>query len=175
MNCGRSSLLSRHTLRSKGTGAPRGMTGESTFAGGTQNRPPSSNGASRMLSLAERWLALRNRLVSSPRFQKFAATTPGVRTIARNKARGVFDLLSGFIYSQFCSPACASTSSVFWKRRPYRSRRSRPAQIFRSIPQQPPARRRRLARSHVPLIRRPLRSWHERRRHPRQSGHRSDG
>jgi demethylspheroidene O-methyltransferase len=53
-----------------------------------------------MLSLAERWLSLRNRLIASPRFQKFAAATPGVRTIARNKARGVFDLLSGFIYSQ---------------------------------------------------------------------------
>ena len=46
-----------------------------------------------MLSLAERWLSLRNRLIASPRFQKFAAATPGVRTIARNKARGVFDLL----------------------------------------------------------------------------------
>jgi hypothetical protein len=53
-----------------------------------------------MLSLAERWLSLRNRLIADPRFQKFAAATPGVRTIARNKARGVFDLLSGFIYSQ---------------------------------------------------------------------------
>lgn len=58
------------------------------------------NGASRMLSLAERWLSLRNRLIASPRFQKFAAATPGIRTIARSKARGVFDLLSGFVYAQ---------------------------------------------------------------------------
>jgi demethylspheroidene O-methyltransferase len=53
-----------------------------------------------MLSLTERWLSLRNRLIASPRFQKFAASTPVIRTISRNKARGVFDLLSGFIYSQ---------------------------------------------------------------------------
>jgi demethylspheroidene O-methyltransferase len=53
-----------------------------------------------MPSLAERWLSFRNRLLAEPRFQKFAASTPGLRSIARQKARGVFDLLSGFIYSQ---------------------------------------------------------------------------
>jgi demethylspheroidene O-methyltransferase len=53
-----------------------------------------------MPSLAERWLSLRNRLLADPRFQKFAASTPGFRSITRQKARGVFDLVSGFIYSQ---------------------------------------------------------------------------
>ncbi len=51
-------------------------------------------------SLAERWLSIRNRLLANPRFQKLATSTPGVRTIARGKARAVFDLVSGFIYSQ---------------------------------------------------------------------------
>jgi demethylspheroidene O-methyltransferase len=51
-------------------------------------------------SVAERWLSIRNRLLANPRFQKFAASTPGIRTIARGKASTVFDLLSGFIYSQ---------------------------------------------------------------------------
>ncbi len=53
-----------------------------------------------MLSFAERWLHFRNRLLADARFQKFAASTPGFRMIARQKARNVFDLLSGFIYSQ---------------------------------------------------------------------------
>lgn len=50
--------------------------------------------------LTERWLAFRNRLVKNPRFQQLAASTPGVRVIARQKAKGVFDICSGFIYSQ---------------------------------------------------------------------------
>jgi demethylspheroidene O-methyltransferase len=53
-----------------------------------------------MASIREQWLKLRNRIVMDPRFQKGAAATPLVRTIARRKARGVFDLCSGFIYSQ---------------------------------------------------------------------------
>jgi demethylspheroidene O-methyltransferase len=59
-----------------------------------------ANGERRVPSLFERWLSLRNRLLVDQRFHKFASATPGFRTIARKKARGVFDLLSGFIYSQ---------------------------------------------------------------------------
>lgn len=57
-------------------------------------------GERRVPSLFERWLSLRNRLLVDSRFQKFASAAPGIRTIARKKASGVFDLLSGFIYSQ---------------------------------------------------------------------------
>lgn len=62
--------------------------------------PPPVQETLRVSSLAERWLSIRNRLLANPRFQKVAASTPGIRTIARGKARAVFDLLSGFIYSQ---------------------------------------------------------------------------
>jgi demethylspheroidene O-methyltransferase len=61
---------------------------------------PTANGASRVPSLAERWLTIRNRLLANPRFHDIATRTPGIRAIARRKARGVFDLVSGFIYSQ---------------------------------------------------------------------------
>jgi demethylspheroidene O-methyltransferase len=50
--------------------------------------------------LFERWLSVRNRLLADQRFQKFASATPGLRSVARKKASGVFDILSGFIYSQ---------------------------------------------------------------------------
>lgn len=53
-----------------------------------------------MRRLAETWRATRNRLVANPQFQKLAASTPLVRSIARRKARDVFDLCSGFVYSQ---------------------------------------------------------------------------
>ncbi len=53
-----------------------------------------------MRPLAETWRATRNHLVANPRFQKLAASTPLVRVIARRKARDVFDLCSGFVYSQ---------------------------------------------------------------------------
>lgn len=63
-------------------------------------RERAANGERRVPSLFEQWLTFRNRLLVDSRFQKFASATPGLRSIARNKARGVFDLLSGFIYSQ---------------------------------------------------------------------------
>lgn len=62
--------------------------------------PPPQQERAHVSTLAENWLRIRNRLLANPRFQKFAAATPGIRTIARGKARAVFDLLSGFIYSQ---------------------------------------------------------------------------
>ena len=58
------------------------------------------SGDPRVPTLFERWLSVRNRLLADPRFQKFASATPGLRSVARRKASGVFDILSGFIYSQ---------------------------------------------------------------------------
>lgn len=48
----------------------------------------------------ERWYRLRDRLIASPRFQRWAASLPVVRWFARRQARALFDLCAGFVYSQ---------------------------------------------------------------------------
>jgi demethylspheroidene O-methyltransferase len=48
----------------------------------------------------ERWLAIRDRLLASPSFQRWAARFPLTRGIARRRAARVFDLVAGFVYSQ---------------------------------------------------------------------------
>jgi demethylspheroidene O-methyltransferase len=48
----------------------------------------------------EKWLGFRNRLIASPRFQYYAARLPLTRPIARRRARALFDLVAGFVYSQ---------------------------------------------------------------------------
>lgn len=53
-----------------------------------------------VLALGERWRRLRDRLVASRRFQRWAAAFPLTRPIARRRARGLFDLVAGFVYSQ---------------------------------------------------------------------------
>ena len=45
-------------------------------------------------------LAWRDRLLASPRFQRGAARFPLTRPIARRRARALFDLTAGFVYSQ---------------------------------------------------------------------------
>jgi demethylspheroidene O-methyltransferase len=50
--------------------------------------------------LAERLRTLRDRLLASPRFQRWAAGFPLTRPIARRRARALFDLCAGFVYSQ---------------------------------------------------------------------------
>ena len=56
--------------------------------------------ASRHPGWRERWLALRNRLVASPGFQRWAASFPLTRRIARRNTRALFDLCAGFVYAQ---------------------------------------------------------------------------
>ncbi|MCJ2117709.1 acetylserotonin O-methyltransferase [Methylobacterium sp. J-001] len=51
-------------------------------------------------SLRDRWLGWRNRLVASPRFQRWAAGFPLTRGIARKNTRALFDLCAGFVYAQ---------------------------------------------------------------------------
>ena len=51
-------------------------------------------------SLYERVLAARDRLLTSPRFRDWAARFPLTRPIARRRARRLFDLCAGFVYSQ---------------------------------------------------------------------------
>jgi demethylspheroidene O-methyltransferase len=46
------------------------------------------------------FLRLRNRLLSSPAFQRAAARFLPTRFIARRRARELFDLVAGFVYSQ---------------------------------------------------------------------------
>jgi demethylspheroidene O-methyltransferase len=48
----------------------------------------------------DRLLALRDRLLMDPRFQRAAAAFPPTRPIARARARKMFDLCAGFVYSQ---------------------------------------------------------------------------
>jgi demethylspheroidene O-methyltransferase len=45
-------------------------------------------------------MAVRDRWLASRRFQRWAATFPLTRPIARRRAREVFDLCAGFVYSQ---------------------------------------------------------------------------
>jgi demethylspheroidene O-methyltransferase len=46
------------------------------------------------------WKATRDRLLGDPRFHRWAARLPGLRTIARRESRALFDLCAGFVYSQ---------------------------------------------------------------------------
>ncbi len=55
-----------------------------------------------------RWLAWRNGILSSPKFQRFALRFPLTRPIARRRARALFDLVAGFTYSQILA-ACVQT------------------------------------------------------------------
>jgi demethylspheroidene O-methyltransferase len=58
--------------------------------------------------LRGRWIAARNRLLASPRFQRFATRFPLTRSVARRRARSLFDLVAGFTYSQILA-ACIET------------------------------------------------------------------
>ena len=48
----------------------------------------------------DRWLGVRDKLLASQRFQRWAAAFPLTRLIARRRARALFDLCAGFVYSQ---------------------------------------------------------------------------
>ncbi len=50
--------------------------------------------------LPERWLALRDRLLAAPAFQHWAVRFPLTRPIANRRARALFDICTGFVYSQ---------------------------------------------------------------------------
>jgi demethylspheroidene O-methyltransferase len=48
----------------------------------------------------DRWFAWRDRLLADQRFQRWAAGFPLTRQIAEKRARALFDLCAGFVYSQ---------------------------------------------------------------------------
>lgn len=52
------------------------------------------------LSWLEKWKSRRDRLLSSPDFQQWAARFPLTRWVARRRASELFDLCAGFVYSQ---------------------------------------------------------------------------
>jgi demethylspheroidene O-methyltransferase len=54
---------------------------------------------------ARSWRQLRNQIVASPGFQRWAQRSPLTRFIARRQARELFDLTAGFVYSQILA-AC---------------------------------------------------------------------
>lgn len=60
------------------------------------------------IDLRRRWIGWRNRLLASPRFQRWALRVPLTRPVARRRARALFDLLAGFAYSQILA-ACVET------------------------------------------------------------------
>jgi demethylspheroidene O-methyltransferase len=52
------------------------------------------------LNWRQRWQAWRDSVLVSPEFQRRAARSWWMRPIARRRARGLFDLVAGFVYSQ---------------------------------------------------------------------------
>ena len=48
----------------------------------------------------ESFLDWRNRLIASPRFQRWATRFPLTRWIVRKQASNIFDLMAGFVYTQ---------------------------------------------------------------------------
>ena len=52
------------------------------------------------MSLTDRYLAIRDRWLASPRFQRWAAAFPLTRSTAHRRARALFDVCAGFVYSQ---------------------------------------------------------------------------
>ena len=48
----------------------------------------------------ESWIGFRNRMIASPAFQRWAAASPFTRFIARRRARALFDICAGFVYTQ---------------------------------------------------------------------------
>lgn len=52
------------------------------------------------MSIFDSWLGVRNRLLASPGFQRWASVFPLTRPIAQKRARELFDIVAGFVYSQ---------------------------------------------------------------------------
>ncbi|MGJ5202028.1 methyltransferase [Bradyrhizobium sp. HKCCYLR20261] len=52
------------------------------------------------ISFGDRWRGWRDSLLASASFQRWAATFPLTRPIARRRAAELFDLCAGFVYSQ---------------------------------------------------------------------------
>jgi demethylspheroidene O-methyltransferase len=80
--------------------AHRGVAGEKSDARRGEEADRSAAPAVLHLSLQDRLLGLRDRLLSDPRFQRFAGNFALTRPIARRRASALFNLCAGFVYSQ---------------------------------------------------------------------------
>jgi len=61
---------------------------------------PSKTAAPAAARWRDAWARWRNRLLASPRFQRWAAGFPLTRRVARRRSRALFDLCAGFVYAQ---------------------------------------------------------------------------
>lgn len=61
--------------------------------------------AGRLRSFAEVYAHWRSRLVADPRFQRLATRLPFTRGLANRRARALFDICAGFVYTQILT-AC---------------------------------------------------------------------
>ena len=52
------------------------------------------------MSLLDRWLDFRDACLTSHRFHQFASRFPLTRPVVRKRQSELFDLVSGFVYSQ---------------------------------------------------------------------------
>jgi demethylspheroidene O-methyltransferase len=52
------------------------------------------------LSWLDRWRLYRDRLIASPRVQRWALANPLTRPVAHRRTRAMLDLCAGFVYSQ---------------------------------------------------------------------------
>jgi len=77
---------------------PHDLTGPA--AGGKAAAPAGAASARMLTGLADAWFAWRDRKLANPGFQRWAAAFAPTRFIARRRARGLFDLVAGFVYSQ---------------------------------------------------------------------------
>jgi demethylspheroidene O-methyltransferase len=71
-------------------------------------RLDSQEGKIAMGQMREAWIAKRNAILASPRFQYWAALLPFSRPIVRHKAAAMFNIVTGFVYSQVLA-ACIKT------------------------------------------------------------------
>jgi demethylspheroidene O-methyltransferase len=56
--------------------------------------------APKSAGLIDRWFAFRDGLLASPAFQRWAVRFPLTRMVANRRARALFDICAGFVYSQ---------------------------------------------------------------------------
>jgi demethylspheroidene O-methyltransferase len=70
------------------------------LAGQVGGAPSSPDTAGRPAGLRGRWQAFRDRLLTDPRFHRWAAAFPLTRPIARRESKALFDIVAGFTYSQ---------------------------------------------------------------------------
>jgi demethylspheroidene O-methyltransferase len=79
--------------------AHRGVADDKSDSRCDNEAAPAVHASSR-LSLHDRLLGLRDSILASPGFQRFAGTFVVTRPIARQRANALFDLCAGFVYSQ---------------------------------------------------------------------------